>query len=176
MAAPSKRAPSMRVAATSSISSRSPESIRPKRSAPCAMSSGAPAPSCRGSSLPTSWCRTRAPPRRPSRWRVRMLEAGVDAVGVHLQADARRADPTLIENHYLGDAARAIFERVGGPAPVQVVGGLSIAEAKSLAQAGLRAFVISGNLGQPDGRARYDLPPDEIERHVAGFIAEVSRG
>jgi len=105
---------------------------------------------------------------------VRMLEAGVDAVGVHLQADARRADPTLIERHYLADVARAIFERVGRAAPVQVVGGLSAAEAKSLAQAGLRAFVISGNLGQPDGRARYDLPPDQIERYVAGFIAEVS--
>jgi 3-hexulose-6-phosphate synthase len=104
----------------------------------------------------------------------RMLEAGVDAVGVHLQADARRADPTLIERHYLGDVARAIFERVGGAAPVQVVGGLSVAEAKGLAQAGLRAFVISGNLGQPDGRARYDLPPDQIERHIAAFVAEVS--
>ena len=105
---------------------------------------------------------------------LRMLEAGVDAVGVHLQADARRADPTLIERDYLGDMARAIFERVGGAAPVQVVGGLSVAQAKSLAQAGLRAFVISGNLGQPDGRARYDLPPDQIERHVADFIAAVS--
>src|SRR3954447_26110191 len=62
---------------------------------------------------------------------VRMLEAGVDAVGVHLQADARRADPTLIERHYLADVARAIFERVGRAAPVQVVGGLSAAEAKS---------------------------------------------
>ena len=105
---------------------------------------------------------------------LRMLEAGVDAVGVHLQADARRADPKLIESHYLGDVARAIFERVGDAAPVQVVGGLSAAEAKSLAQAGLRAFVISGNLGQPDTRARYDLPPDQIERFVAGFIAAVS--
>jgi 3-hexulose-6-phosphate synthase len=105
---------------------------------------------------------------------IRMLEAGVDAVGIHLQADARRADPTLIERNYLGDMARAIFERVGGAAPVQVVGGLSVAQAKSLAQAGLRAFVISGNLGQPDGRARYDLPPDQIERYVAGFIAEVT--
>jgi 3-hexulose-6-phosphate synthase len=104
----------------------------------------------------------------------RMLEAGVDAVGVHLQADARRADPTLIERNYLAGVARAIFDRVGTGAPVQVVGGLSVAEAKSLAQAGLRAFVISGNLGQPDGRARYDLPPDQIERHVAGFIAAVS--
>ena len=81
---------------------------------------------------------------------LRMLEAGVDAVGVHLQSDARRADPKLIESDYLGDVARAIFERVGKAAPVQVVGGLSIAQAKSLARAGLRAFVISGNLGQPD--------------------------
>jgi 3-hexulose-6-phosphate synthase len=105
---------------------------------------------------------------------LRMLEAGVDVVGIHLQADARRADPTLIKNDYLGDMARAVFKRVGGAAPVQVVGGLSVAQAKSLASAGLRAFVISGNLGQPDGRARYDLPPDEIQRHVAGFIAEVS--
>jgi 3-hexulose-6-phosphate synthase len=105
---------------------------------------------------------------------LRMLEAGVDGVGVHLQSDARRADPTLIESHYLDDVARAVFKRVGGAAPVQVVGGLTIAQAKSLAQAGLRAFVISGNLGQPDGRARYDLPPDQIERYVRGFIAEVS--
>jgi 3-keto-L-gulonate-6-phosphate decarboxylase len=106
---------------------------------------------------------------------LRMLEAGVDAVGVHLQADARRADPTLIESHYLDDVARAIFARIGGAAPVQVVGGLSVAQAKGLAKTGLRAFVISGNLGQPDGRARYDLPPDQIERYVAGFIAEVSQ-
>lgn len=105
---------------------------------------------------------------------LRMLEAGVDAVGVHLQADARRADPTLIERNYLGDMARAVFERVGKVAPVQVVGGLSVSEAKSLAQAGLRAFVISGNLGQPDTRARYDLPPDQIARYVADFIAAVS--
>jgi 3-hexulose-6-phosphate synthase len=105
---------------------------------------------------------------------LRMLDAGVDAVGVHLQADARRADPTLIESHYLDGVARAVFDRVGGAAPVQVVGGLSIAQAKSLATAGLRAFVISGNLGQPDSRARYTLPPDQIARHVADFITAVS--
>jgi len=104
----------------------------------------------------------------------RMLDAGVDCVGIHLQADARRADPALIEKNYLGDVARTLFERVGSAAPVQVVGGLSVAQAKSLAQAGLRAFVISGNLGQPDSRARYDLPPAEIQRYVAAFIAEVS--
>jgi 3-hexulose-6-phosphate synthase len=48
-----------------------------------------------------------------------------------------------------------------------------VAQAKSLVRAGLRAFVISGNLGQPDTLARYDLPPAQIERFVAGFIAEV---
>jgi 3-keto-L-gulonate-6-phosphate decarboxylase len=105
---------------------------------------------------------------------LRMIEAGVDGVGIHLQADARRADPSLIKRDYLGEMARAIFTRVAGAAPVQVVGGLSIAQAKSLAQAGLRAFVISGNLGEADTKARYDLPPDQIERYVAGFIAEVS--
>ena len=105
---------------------------------------------------------------------LRMLEAGVDAVGVHLQSDARRADPKLIENHYLDDMARAIFEKIGSAAPVQVVGGLTVAQAKGLAKSGLRAFVISGNLGEPDTKARYDLPPDQIQRYIAGFIAGVS--
>jgi 3-keto-L-gulonate-6-phosphate decarboxylase len=104
----------------------------------------------------------------------RTLEAGVDGVGIHLQADARRADRTLIDKDYLGDVARAVFARIGKAAPVQVVGGLNIAQAKRLAAAGLRAFVISGNLGLPDSLARYDLPPAEIERLVADFIAGVS--
>ena len=106
----------------------------------------------------------------------RLIEAGVDAVGIHLQSDARRANPKLIEDDYLSDVARAVFERIGKAVPVQVVGGLSIAQAKSLAKAGLRAFVISGNMGLPDGNARYNLPPAEIQRLVADFIAEVSGG
>ncbi len=89
---------------------------------------------------------------------VRMLDAGVDVVGVHLQSDARHADPKLIESDLLGDTARAIFERVGKSAPVEVDGGLTPAQAKNLARAGLRCFVISGNLGQPDGVPRYNLP------------------
>ena len=40
-----------------------------------------------------------------------MLEAGVDGVGVHLQLDARRADPALFQSGYLADAASAIFWR-----------------------------------------------------------------
>jgi 3-hexulose-6-phosphate synthase len=105
---------------------------------------------------------------------LRMLDAGVDVIGVHLQSDARHVNPKLIESDLLGDTARAIFERVGKTAPVEVVGGLTATQAKSLAGAGLRCFVISGNLGQPDGIARYNLPPAQIERLVAGFIAEVS--
>ena len=105
---------------------------------------------------------------------LRMVEAGVDAVGIHLQADARRANPKLIEDDYLSDVARAVFERLGKAVPVQVVGGLSIAQAKRLAQAGLRAFVISGNMGLPGGKSRYNLPPAEIQRLVADFIAQVS--
>ena len=105
---------------------------------------------------------------------LRMIEAGVDGIGIHLQADARRADPKLIESHYLDDVARTVFERVAGAAPVQVVGGLTGPEAKGLAQSGMRCFVISGNLGEPDSRARYDLPPDQIQKLVAGFIAQVS--
>jgi 3-hexulose-6-phosphate synthase len=105
---------------------------------------------------------------------LRMIEAGVDGIGVHLQADARRADPTLLERHYLDDMVHAIVQRVGKAAPVQVVGGLTVPQAKGLAQSGLRCFVISGNLGEPDSRARYDLPPDQIQRYVAGFIAGVT--
>lgn len=106
---------------------------------------------------------------------ARMLEAGVDAVGIHLQSDARRADPKLLETDYLSEMARAIFARVGKVAPVQVVGGLHTAQAKALARAGLRAFVISGNLGQADTVTRYHLAPAEMTRLIAGFVAEVSR-
>lgn len=104
---------------------------------------------------------------------ARMLEAGVDGVGIHLQSDARRADPKLIERDVLSEMARAVFARVGKSAPVQVVGGLNIAQAKRLKDVGLRAFVISGNLGQPDTVARYNLPPAEMERLIAQFVQQV---
>ena len=107
---------------------------------------------------------------------LQMVEAGVDAVGIHLQSDGRRANPKLIEDDYLGDVARAVYAKVGKAVPVQVVGGLSIAQARSLAKAGLRAFVISGNMGLADSNARYNLPAAEIQRLVAGFIAGVSGG
>jgi 3-hexulose-6-phosphate synthase len=104
----------------------------------------------------------------------RMLAAGVDGVGVHLQYDARRADSALFDGGVLRDVASVVFESVGDRASVQVVGGLSADQAVALARKGLRAFVISGNLGLPDGKSRYDLPGDEIERHIRNFIAAVS--
>ena len=105
---------------------------------------------------------------------LRMIDAGVDAVGIHLQVDARRANPKLIEGDYLGEVARAVFERVGKKVPMQVVGGLYAAQAKKLAAAGVRGFVISSNMGVNDGTARYNLPPAEIQGLVSKFIAEVS--
>lgn len=104
----------------------------------------------------------------------RMVEAGVDGVGLHLQLDARRADPGLWASSYLADTAQAVFERVGEVASVQVVGGLSIEQAEGLARAGLRAFVISGNMGVADSGSRYGLPPGEITALVRDFIARVS--
>jgi 3-hexulose-6-phosphate synthase len=104
----------------------------------------------------------------------RMLMAGADGVGIHLQYDARRADPAIFESSYLNDIACAVFECVGDRASVQVVGGLSAKQAVALARKGLRAFVISGNLGLPDARSRYGLPSDEIERFIRDFIDQVS--
>jgi 3-keto-L-gulonate-6-phosphate decarboxylase len=104
----------------------------------------------------------------------RMLAAGVDGVGVHLQYDAREADRALFESSCLNDVACAVFDRVGGRAPVQTVGGLSVERAAALARKGLRAFVISGNLGLPDVKSRYGLPGGEIERRIRDFIDRVS--
>lgn len=106
---------------------------------------------------------------------LRMIDAGVDAVGIHLQVDARRANPKLIEEDYLGEVGRSVFARVGKRVPMQVVGGLHAAQAKKLAAAGVRGFVISSNMGLPDGTARYNLPPADIQRLIAAFIAEVSK-
>ena len=91
-----------------------------------------------------------------------------------LQLDARRADPNLFQSSFLGDVAEAVFERLGTRASVQVVGGLSVERAMGLARAGLRAFVISGNLGADDPAPRYRLSPAEISQQVAAFIAAVS--
>lgn len=105
---------------------------------------------------------------------LRMRDAGMDGVGLHLQLDARRADPDLHASSYLSDVARAVFEAVRDSCSVQVVGGLTIAQAKALARDGLRAFVISGNFGLEDPTPRYTAPGEEQTRLVQDFIAQVS--
>ena len=47
----------------------------------------------------------------------RMLVAGVDGLGIHLQYDARRADPTICDGSYLNEVACAVFESVGDGRP-----------------------------------------------------------
>ncbi len=102
-----------------------------------------------------------------------MLAAGVDGIGLHLQLDARREDAALFASDLLAGAARAVYAELGARASVQVVGGLTIAQATALARAGLRAFVISGNLGAEDGGARFALPPEEMTTEIAAFIKAV---
>jgi 3-hexulose-6-phosphate synthase len=106
----------------------------------------------------------------------RMRDAGMDGVGLHLQLDARRADPGLHASSYLSDVARAVFAAVGDTCSVQVVGGLTIAQARALARDGLRAFVISGNFGLDGPAGHYGDPAEEQTRLVQDFIAQVSAG
>ncbi|MCA1596583.1 MAG: orotidine 5'-phosphate decarboxylase [Chloroflexi bacterium] len=103
-----------------------------------------------------------------------MLDAGVDGIGVHLQFDARTANPQLFHAGYLQEIAQAVKEKVGDRAPVQAVGGLTIEQACSLAQAGIRAFVISANLGVADEKRGLALPPKEMEQRISRFIQEVT--
>lgn len=102
-----------------------------------------------------------------------VLEAGVDGVGIHLQLDARRADPSLMTG-YLSDMAKALHTAVGNRASLQVVGGLTTAQAVELARCGLKAFVISGNMGTADPTPKYGLPAAEMTGHMQEFIRQVS--
>ncbi|OJU11214.1 MAG: hypothetical protein BGN86_10430 [Caulobacterales bacterium 68-7] len=71
--------------------------------------------------------------------------------------------------------ALKIYERIGKTVPVQVVGGLNIPQAQRLAKAGLKGFVISGNMGVADSETRYNLPPAEIQTLITKFIADVGK-
>jgi 3-keto-L-gulonate-6-phosphate decarboxylase len=102
-----------------------------------------------------------------------MLDAGVDGIGVHLQFDARTANPDLSRSEYLADIVRSVREAAGGRAPVQVVGGITIEQAYALARAGVRAFVISANLGVAGESGGLRLPQSEIQQRVAQFMREV---
>ena len=102
-----------------------------------------------------------------------MLEAGVDGIGVHLQSDARTANPDLFRSGYLADMAETIHQAVGKHASVQVVGGLTVEQACGLAQTGLRAFVISANLGANDSVFRLGIAQEEMEQRITAFMQQV---
>jgi 3-keto-L-gulonate-6-phosphate decarboxylase len=102
-----------------------------------------------------------------------MLDVGVDGIGVHLQFDARTANPDLARSGYLFDVVRTVQEAVGDRASVQVVGGLTIEQACTLARAGIRALVISANLGEPSGNLLTSMPPNDVQRRIAAFMQQV---
>jgi hypothetical protein len=104
---------------------------------------------------------------------VEMLDAGVDGIAVHLQSDARRANPDLSRSGYLADVVRTVREEVGGRAPVQAVGGLTVEQACALVREGVLAFVISANLGASDasvglGPSRRRDPAAHLPFHAGG--------
>ena len=103
-----------------------------------------------------------------------MLDTGVDGIGVHLQFDARTANPNLSRSEYLAGIVRAVHAAVGDRAPVQVVGGITIEQACTLARAGIRAFVISANLGVAGENADLRLPQEEIKRRLSHFMQKVN--
>ena len=102
-----------------------------------------------------------------------MLDAGVDGIVVHLQFDARTADPNLSRSGYLADIVGSVQEKVGDRAPVQAVGGLTVEQACTFARAGILALVISANLGVADTNVGLRLPQQEIQRRISTFMREV---
>lgn len=105
---------------------------------------------------------------------VQMLDAGVDGVTVHLQLDARTANPELSRSRYLNDIVHAVREKVGGRAPLQVVGGMTIEQASTLAKEGILALVISANLGIAGETRGLYLPQEEIQQRISTFMQQVS--
>ncbi len=144
--------------------------IRRNRSAACAMSSGA-APNCCDLFFPTS-CRV----------------CGLAAVGeVASMVEACRRDRyppavrragTQTRNSSRTTISAMWFARSSNgsasPPSCRWSAGLGHRTGKESRQGGVCAkLVISGNMGLLDGNG-YNLPPAEIQRLVAGFIAEVS--
>jgi 3-keto-L-gulonate-6-phosphate decarboxylase len=115
----------------------------------------------------------------------RALDLGAHYVVVHLGYDERGSRPAMVDDNLLLRWAGAVVAADLGIA-VQVVGGLTLAQAKLLPRMGIRDVVISMNLGsRPIGEQRYDQLTgftvnldDLIDRAAVGeqlvrFIQEV---
>jgi 3-hexulose-6-phosphate synthase/6-phospho-3-hexuloisomerase len=86
----------------------------------------------------------------------RARDLGAHYVVLHLGYDERTANRQMVEDHVLLKWAEAVAKQNLG-IPIQVVGGLTMAQAKALPQFGINEIVISMNLGsRPVGDMQYD--------------------
>lgn len=87
---------------------------------------------------------------------ARARDLGAHYVVLHLGYDERNADATMVEDNLLLRWAEVVSaENLG--IPIQVVGGLTLAQARALPAMGIEEIVISMNLGRmPAGPTSYD--------------------
>ena len=118
----------------------------------------------------------------------RARDLGAHYVVLHLGYDERTANPKMVEDNVLLRWAEAVAKQDIG-IPIQVVGGLTLAQAKELPKFGISEIVISMNLGsRPDGDMQYDRitafsvdlhdPGDRlrVQQRITQFISEVMGG
>jgi 3-hexulose-6-phosphate synthase/6-phospho-3-hexuloisomerase len=86
----------------------------------------------------------------------RARDLGAHYIVLHLGYDERIANKKMVEDNLLLKWAEAVAREDLG-IPVQVVGGLTLAQAKELPKFGINEIVISMNLGSsPVGEMQYD--------------------
>lgn len=96
----------------------------------------------------------------------RARDLGAHYVVLHLGYDERAEDRRMVDDNLLLHWAEAVAKADLG-IPLQVVGGLTLAQAKELPRMGISEIVISMNLGsRPLGEMRYD--------QVTGFTVDLS--
>ena len=86
----------------------------------------------------------------------RARDLGAHYVVLHLGYDERTANAKMVEENVLLRWAEAVANQELG-IPIQVVGGLTLAQARELPKFGISEIVISMNLGsRPVGEVEYD--------------------
>jgi 3-hexulose-6-phosphate synthase/6-phospho-3-hexuloisomerase len=118
----------------------------------------------------------------------RARDLGAHYVVLHLGYDERLANPKMVEDNVLLRWAEAVAKEDLG-IPLQVVGGLTLEQAKQLPSFGISEIVISMNLGShPVHDMQYDKvtgftvdlydPGDRqrVKNRVKQFISEVMEG
>ena len=86
----------------------------------------------------------------------RARDLGAHCIVLHLGYDERTANPVMVEENLLLKWAESVAAEDLG-VPIQVVGGLTLAQAAELPKFGIREIVISMNLGSgPTADFQYD--------------------